>query len=61
MDIMLFPVNPSTTELLGRKSYVSISEIPKQVDVVDIFRKPIDVSPVIDGCIQKKGIKVIWM
>lgn len=52
MDIMLFPVNPTTTEVLGRKSYASISEMPKQLDIVDIFRRPKDVSPVIDGAIQ---------
>jgi predicted CoA-binding protein len=57
----VIPVNPTTKEVLGRKSYASISEIPEQVDVVDVFRRSEDVPPVVDDAIKKKGIKVIWM
>jgi uncharacterized protein len=44
----VIPVNPTTNEVLGRKSYASISEIPEQVDIVDVFRRPEDVPPVVD-------------
>ena len=57
----VIPVNPTTTEVLGRKSYTSVSEIPEDVDIVDVFRKSEDVPPVVDDAIKKKGIKVIWM
>lgn len=57
----VIPVNPTTTEVLGKKSYPSISEVPEQVDVVDIFRRSEDVPPVVDDALKKKGIKVIWM
>jgi uncharacterized protein len=57
----VIPVNPTTTEVLGRKSYASISEIPEQVDIVDVFRRSEDVLPVVDDAIKKKGIRVIWM
>ena len=57
----VIPVNPTTKEVLGRKSYASISEIPEQVDVVDVFRRSEDVPPVVDDTIKKEGIKVIWM
>jgi uncharacterized protein len=57
----VIPVNPTTTEVLGRKSYASISEIPEQVDIVDVFRRSEDVLPVVDDATKKKGIKVIWM
>ena len=55
------PVNPTTKEVLGRKSYASISEIPEQVDIVDVFRRSEDVPTVVEDAIKKKGIKVIWM
>ena len=54
-------VNPTTTEVLGRKSYSKVSDVPEQVDIVDVFRKSEDVPPVVDDAIKKKGIKVIWM
>jgi uncharacterized protein len=57
----VIPVNPTITEVLGRKSYPSIADIPDNVDVVDVFRRSEDVPPVVNDAINKKGIKVIWM
>ena len=57
----VIPVNPTTTEVLGRKSYSKVSDVPEQVDIVDVFRRSEDVPPVVDDAIKKKGIKVIWM
>jgi predicted CoA-binding protein len=36
----VIPVNPAEPEILGQKSYASLSEIPGHVDIVDVFRKP---------------------
>jgi hypothetical protein len=57
----VIPVNPTIPEILGRKSYPHITDIPEDVDIVDIFRKSEDIPPVIDDAIKKKGVKVIWM
>ena len=59
----IIPVNPTTTEVLGRKSYPSISEIPNDlnIDIVDVFRRSEDVPYVVSDAIKKKGIKLIWM
>ena len=57
----VIPVNPTITEVLGRKSYPSIADISEDVDVVDIFRRSEDVPPVVNDAMKKKGIKVIWM
>jgi Predicted CoA-binding protein len=56
----IIPVNPTASEILGEKSYPNLSTIPDKVDVVQIFRKPEDVPPVVDEAI-KMGAKVIWM
>ncbi len=57
----VIPVNPIYEEILGNKSYPKVSDIPHQVDIVDIFRKSDDVLPVVQDAILKDGIKVIWM
>ena len=55
------PVNPTATEILGRKSYPTVSSIPDKIDIVDIFRRSEDVPSVVEDTIKKEGIKVIWM
>jgi uncharacterized protein len=54
----VIPVNPTTTEILGRKTYPKVSDVPGQVDIIDVFRRLEDVPPVVDDAIKKKGI---WM
>jgi len=56
----ILPVNPTSTEILGLKVYPDLSSIPEKVDVVQIFRKPEDVPPIVDEAI-KIGAKVVWM
>jgi uncharacterized protein len=55
------PVNPTASEILGRKSYPSIMDIPQDIDIVDVFRRSEDVSAAVDDAIKKRGLKVIWM
>lgn len=54
------PVNPTTNEILGKKCYVSVSDIDEEIDIVDIFRPSDQVLPVIQEAIKKKP-KVIWL
>lgn len=56
----IIPVNPGQKEILGEKCYPSLLDIPGEVDVVDIFRKPEDVPPIVEDAI-KIGAKVVWM
>src|SRR5258706_8531148 len=56
----IIPVNPGHKEILGEKSYPSLTEIPEPIDVVDIFRRPEAVPEIVDQAIQKKA-KAIWM
>lgn len=56
----IIPVNPAATEILGEKVYPDLESIPEKVDVVQVFRKPEDVPPVVDSAI-KIGAKVVWM
>jgi predicted CoA-binding protein len=56
----IIPVNPGHPEILGEKSYPSLSDIPEKVDIVDIFRRSEHVLPVVEEAINIKA-KVIWM
>jgi predicted CoA-binding protein len=56
----IIPVNPIVTSVLGERSYASVTDIPDQVDVVDIFRKPEAVGPVVDEAIAA-GARIVWM
>jgi predicted CoA-binding protein len=58
----IIPVNPTITEVLGRKSYPRVADIPEKIDIVDIFRRSEDVPAAVDDALNKKDeIKVIWM
>lgn len=58
------PVNPREQQILGRASYPSLTALaaadPGAVELVDIFRNPADVPPLVDEAIAV-GAKVIWM
>jgi predicted CoA-binding protein len=56
----VIPVNPTAKEILGEKAYPDLESIPEKIDVVQVFRKPEDVPPVVDSAIRA-GAKVIWM
>jgi predicted CoA-binding protein len=56
----IFPVNPNYEEILGLRCYKSLKDIPEPVEIVDIFRKPEDVPPIVEEAIAI-GAKVIWM
>lgn len=56
----IIPVNPTATEILGEKAYPDLESVPDRIDVVQVFRKPEDVPPVVDSAI-KVGAKVVWM
>ena len=56
----IIPVNPNETDVLGEPSYASLEEIPQKIEIVDIFRCPDQVPPVVDAAIRANA-KVIWM
>lgn len=55
----IIPVNPDHPEILGEKSYPSLRDIPFEVEVVDVFRRPEHVMPITEAAIEI-GAKAIW-
>jgi predicted CoA-binding protein len=56
----IIPVNPNETDVLGEPSYASLDDVPQKIGIVDIFRRPEEVAPVVDAAIRV-GAKVVWM
>ena len=56
----IIPVNPTEQEVLGRRSYASLRDIPEPVDIVDIFRDPEAVPEIVEDAIAI-GAQVVWM
>jgi uncharacterized protein len=56
----IVPVNPRESEVLGRKSYASLREIPSAIEIVDIFREPAAVPALVEEAIAI-GAKAVWM
>jgi len=65
----IVPVNPFVDEVLGEKTYKSLLEIPveiqKTIEIVDIFRPPAEVLPIVEQAVQLKRLYgvpyVVWM
>ena len=56
----IIPVNPGHSEIAGIKSYPSLLDIPSKVDIIDIFRRPEHVVPIVKEAIIIKA-KAIWL
>jgi predicted CoA-binding protein len=59
-EIVPVPVYyPDATEILGEKVYRKVADIPGDVDMVDVFRRPRDIPAHLDDIIAKKP-KSVW-
>lgn len=58
----LFLVNPNYAgrTILGGKVYASLDEVPEEIDIIDVFRRPSAVPALAEEA-MKKGFKVFWM
>lgn len=60
----VIPVNPRESEILGRRSYPSLTALaeldPEAVKLVDLFRKPADVPALVEEAIAV-GAEVVWL
>ena len=65
----IIPVNPFADEVLDEKSYKSLLDMPieiqKEIDIVDVFRRPDDVPSVVEQAAKLKRVHgnphVVWM
>ncbi|KAG2478334.1 MAG: CoA-binding domain-containing protein [Nitrosopumilales archaeon] len=56
----ILPINPTSSEILNKKCYSSITEVDEPIDIVDVFRPSDQVLPFVKEAITMKP-KVIWL
>ncbi len=60
----IIPVNPRLVSLniqvLGEKPYATLRDVPEKIDIVEIFRRPETVMPVVEDAIAV-GAGAVWM
>ena len=55
----VIPVNPRESEILGEKSFKSLTDVPVHLDIVNVFRAP-DALPEIARDAVKVGAGTLW-
>ena len=63
MGLSIVPVPvyfPDATEILGEKVYRKLADIPSDVDIVDVFRRPADVAQHLPDMLAKRP-RAVWL
>jgi predicted CoA-binding protein len=61
VDVVPVPVYyPDVTEILGKKVYRNLADIPGEIDLVDVFRRSQDVPPHVDDILAARP-KAVWL
>lgn len=56
----IFPVNPALPAVLGERSYPSLSALPQQPHVVNVFRMPSFIPAIVDEMLEL-GLTRLWV
>ena len=57
---MVVPIRPAQAEILGEKTYPSLDDVPRTVDIVDVFRSAEQIMPHAHEALRHKP-KTFWM
>jgi predicted CoA-binding protein len=56
----VIPVNPGHTEILGHTAYADLTQVPNNIDLVNVFRRTVFVPQIVQQAIDRK-IRVLWL
>jgi len=56
----VFPVNPNYKTVLEQPCYASLKDVPEQLDIVDVFRRPESVPEIVREALSVKA-KTLWL
>jgi predicted CoA-binding protein len=60
LDVVPVPVYyPEVHEIMGETVYRTVAEVPGEIDIVDVFRRPVDIPQHIPDIVAKNP-KVVW-
>lgn len=51
MGYQVYPVNPTIKSVEGDRSQPSLADVPEPIDVVDVFRDPMDLDEIVKEAI----------
>jgi len=54
------PINPNADRIMGLKAFPSLTDIPRPVDLINIFRPSLDIPQLIESAISKNPT-AIWL
>ncbi|MBE2252247.1 MAG: CoA-binding protein [Myxococcus sp.] len=61
LEVIPVPVYyPEVTTILGKPVYRKVADVPGTVDLVDVFRRPVDLMPHLDDLLAAKP-KAVWL
>lgn len=56
----IIPIRPAVDTVLGERAYPDLYALPEPVDLVNVFRNPNDIAPIVDACIALK-LPRLWL
>ncbi len=56
----IIPINPNEQAVLGERAYATLSDVPGNIDLVNVFRRSDEACAVIDQAIQI-GARAVWL
>ncbi|HPD33158.1 MAG TPA: CoA-binding protein [Candidatus Kapabacteria bacterium] len=61
----IIPINPKEEQILGKKVYHNLMDVPDKIEILDVFRPSQEVVEVVRQAIERKKAKgdidVIWL
>lgn len=56
----IIPVRPGVESVLGEPAFSDLYALPEPVDLVNVFRNPNEIGPIVDACIALK-LSRLWL
>jgi predicted CoA-binding protein len=56
----IIPIRPAVECVLGEPAYPDLYALPEPVDLVNVFRNPREIAPIVDACIALK-LPRLWL
>jgi len=56
----VYPVNPNHDAIMGKRCYQSLKDLEVDIDIVDVFRNPKYIGPIVEDTIEI-GSKCLWL
>ncbi len=61
LEVIPIPVYyPQVSQILGAQVYRRVQDVPGEIDILDVFRRPSDLTPHLEDILTKKP-KTVWL